>query len=183
MCVLVRESLSHTNVECRLAHVLPPPVSVRVWFAPWSGKWVLLDGDRIAALCADFLHTELRKLGWEKVSLSLHPRHRRDLRVAPLPLGDQSSRCVDSRSRVLKSAGRCSCAHVCICVYMCVWHKQHITRLWPGSVADGPQEYILAVETSREYCYLLLLYQHTAHWRPQQTEIFDITLCVCGCLM
>lgn len=35
------------------------------------GKWVLLDGDKIAALCAAFIHEELANLGLDKVC-SLH---------------------------------------------------------------------------------------------------------------
>ncbi len=31
------------------------------------GKWVLLDGDKIAALCAAFIHEEMAKLGLDKV--------------------------------------------------------------------------------------------------------------------
>lgn len=34
---------------------------------PFRGKWVLLDGDKIAALCAAFIHEELAKLGLDKV--------------------------------------------------------------------------------------------------------------------
>lgn len=36
---------------------------------PFRGKWVLLDGDKIAALCAAFIHEELAKLGLDKVRL------------------------------------------------------------------------------------------------------------------
>lgn len=34
---------------------------------PFRDKWVLLDGDKIAALCAAFIHEELAKLGLDKV--------------------------------------------------------------------------------------------------------------------
>lgn len=33
----------------------------------FRGKWVLLDGDKIAALCAGFIHAELENLGLDKV--------------------------------------------------------------------------------------------------------------------
>lgn len=38
-----------------------------VLFLCFRGKWVLLDGDKIAALCAAFIHEELTKLGLDKV--------------------------------------------------------------------------------------------------------------------
>lgn len=31
------------------------------------GEWVLIDGDKIAALCADFIHAEMVNLGLDKV--------------------------------------------------------------------------------------------------------------------
>lgn len=31
------------------------------------GEWALIDGDKIAALCADFIHAEMANLGLDKV--------------------------------------------------------------------------------------------------------------------
>ena len=39
-------------------------------FAAGRGKWILIDGDKIAALYAAFIHAEMANLGLEKVTPS-----------------------------------------------------------------------------------------------------------------
>jgi len=54
----------------------------------FRGKWVLLDGDKIAALCAAFIHEELAKLGLDKVPCFSIPSCMHATNPAANPLRD-----------------------------------------------------------------------------------------------
>lgn len=74
----INGTTKHTHIVGFVLSVFPPPLNVLglfcflfLFLVPFRGKWVLLDGDKIAALCAAFIHEELAKLGLDKVLTAL----------------------------------------------------------------------------------------------------------------
>ena len=75
------------------------PIFHGVFFS--RGKWVLLDGDKIAALCAAFIHEELANLGLDKVCSSINRAGTR------LPLSEENCSLVEICHRIYDLRPRC----------------------------------------------------------------------------